>query len=221
MTQAQYRSDYDGEFVIVTTNIQNGVKQQQREWIPNPIINQHISNRAAVIGSNIDVHKFKYSRLQRHRGGLQGTKRLQTYGTGSIWRDMTLNFYCSTNQEQLAEIHKTQYCDNTVVYTGSRYCLKYPGSFYLIPFQPNISDLASCIYLAAFDGHQEIFLLGYNKDTPGDHRCWVQHVQEVMTVYSTHQFIFVGVEANMPDEWRSLDNVDFWNYRYFITHCDI
>ena len=47
----RYRTDYDGEFVIVSNTIKNGKKHQEREWIENPIENQHISGRAAVIGN--------------------------------------------------------------------------------------------------------------------------------------------------------------------------
>ncbi len=46
----RYRKEYDGEFVIVENKISGGKKYQEREWIDNPIENQHISGRAAVIG---------------------------------------------------------------------------------------------------------------------------------------------------------------------------
>ena len=54
MIQERYRQDYDGEFVLLQTSIRNGVKEQRREWMINPIQNQHVSGRAAVIGSNLD-----------------------------------------------------------------------------------------------------------------------------------------------------------------------
>ena len=54
MIQTRYRSDYTGEFVVTRTRMANGRGQQSREWIPNSIDNQHISGRAAVIGSAVD-----------------------------------------------------------------------------------------------------------------------------------------------------------------------
>ena len=45
----RYRTEYDGEFVITVNTIKNGEKHQEREWIDNPIENQHISGRAAVL----------------------------------------------------------------------------------------------------------------------------------------------------------------------------
>jgi hypothetical protein len=217
----QYRRDYSGEYVVINTDIRRGIKHQRREWIPNPIINQHISGRAAVIGSAVDRDDFDYTRLQRHRGGLQGSKKLQTYSTGSIWRDMRLDFYCGTDRQEITQLAATHYQDSTTCYTTARFCLMWPGSFFMVPFQPSICDLASAIYLAAFDGHEEIFLLGYNADTPAGTRRWQQDIHDVIAAYSTHRFVFVGVASNMPDLWRNLENVETWNYRKFVTQCDV
>jgi hypothetical protein len=221
MIANQYRRDYPGEFVIVNTDIRRGIKQQRREWMPNPIINQHISGRAAVIGSNIDQNKFDYGKLQRHRGGLQGKLRLQTYGSGSIWEDMRLDFYCSTDRPTLSRLQSGEYHNTTTCYSNARFCMIFPKKFYMIPFQPRISDLAAAIYLAAFDGHREIFMLGYNQDTPCSARHWQQDVTLVMQAYNSHQFVFVGPVSNMPAIWRDRPNADFWDYRKFVTHCDI
>ena len=55
----RYRTEYDGEFVIVEHKISQGKKIQEREWIDNPIENQHISGRAAVIGGGSSRYLFK------------------------------------------------------------------------------------------------------------------------------------------------------------------
>jgi hypothetical protein len=81
---ARYRTDYLGEFVILETRWSGGKKSETREWINNPITNHHLSGRAACIGSTLDQIHFDYTRLQRHRGGLLGSKKLQTYGTGAL-----------------------------------------------------------------------------------------------------------------------------------------
>ena len=70
MIKEQYRCDYEGEFVITESKWAAGKKTQNREWVANPITNQHISGRAACIGSDIDKVAFDHTRLQRHRGGL-------------------------------------------------------------------------------------------------------------------------------------------------------
>jgi len=219
--EARYRRDYAGEFVITNTDIRRGIKQQQREWIANPIQNQHVSGRAAVIGSSVDQGMFDYTRLERHRGGLQGKKRLQTYASGDIWQHMRLDFYCTTDRVQASRLKAADYQVPSAVHSSARLCLIYPNQFYLIPFQPTINDIAAAIYLAAFDGHQEIYLLGYNKDTPGNTRRWQQDVLDVILAYRTHQFVIVGAASNVPDAWREAENTECWNYRKFISYCDV
>jgi len=221
MIESRYRRDYSGEFVIINTDIRRGIKQQRREWIANPIQNQHVSGRAAVIGSSAIHGQFDYTRLERHRGGLQGRLRLQTYASGDVWQHMRLDFYCSSDRPTLTRLQDTDYADSTTCYSTARFCMMWPGKFFLIPFQPPVNDLAAAAYLAAFDGHQEIFMLGYNQDTPGNTRRWQQDVAAVLDAYPAHQFYFIGPVSNMPALWRDRANAEFWDYRRFITHCDI
>lgn len=218
---ARYRRDYAGEFVILESIWSGGKKIQNREWIANPIENHHISGRAACIGSDIDKKRFNYTRLQRHRGGLLGSKKLQTYGTGPIAQEMRLDFTVTTNAEELTKILETKYQVNNIVYTTPRYCITYPGEFYLIPMKPRIVDLATAVYLAAFDGHQEIFLLGYNDETVGGHSDWLNQLTSVFSAYTGTKFFLVGEPTRMPDVWVSCDNVECMTYRDWIGYCDV
>lgn len=217
----RHRSEYLGEFVLTETRFSQGTKNQNREWIPNPIQNQHISGRAAVIGSDADRARFDYTRLRKHRGGLLGTKRLQTYGSGDIWQNMILDFWISTQRQQVAAAASASYCDKTTAYSSTRSCFDNPGKFFVVPFQPVINDLAAAVYLAAFDGHQEIFLLGYNNDTPASDTNWAHDVTRVIQTYHTAQFWLVGTAGNMPDQWRNCTNVDVMDYRRFVSYCDV
>lgn len=221
MLQARYRRDYDGEFVITETRIADGRSQQTREWIPNAIENHHISGRAAVIGSRIDQERFKYQRLERHRGGLLGKKRLQTYGTGDLWSDMIFDFFVTTDRDKALAMANTGYDTRSTIYTNANICIENPGRFYLVPFLQPIDNLALAIYLAAFDGHQEVFMLGYNIDTPGGTAAWITDVASVMSCYTATQFVLVGTESNMPESWRSHRNVRSMTHRKFISYCDI
>ena len=92
MITERYRKDYTGEFIILNTAWAGGKKRTQREWMPNPIENHHISGRAACIGSSVDKLEFDFTILQRHKGGLLGSKKLQTYGVGEIAKQMRLDF---------------------------------------------------------------------------------------------------------------------------------
>ena len=218
--QARYRSDYPGEFVILESKWSGGKKSETREWIPNPIENQHISGRAACIGSQVDRYLFDYTRLSRHRGGLLSSKKLQTYGVGSVALEMRLDFTVETNATQVIEIHKAGLQEDSVVYTTSRNCIKNPGEFYIIPQRPQIVDMATIIYLAAFDGHQEVFLLGYHKDTVGNRNTWIDEITSVFNAYPI-DFYLVGEPTFMHDQWLDCSNVRTMKYLDWISYCDI
>jgi hypothetical protein len=218
--QARYRSDYPGEFVILETKWSGGKKSEQREWISNPINNQHLSGRAACIGSSVDQYIFDYTCLQRHRGGLLSSKKLQTYGTGEIAQQMRLDFAIETNSARLESIMESGYQEKNIVYTTPKNCIKYPGEFYLIPMRPHITDMATSVYLAAFDGHKEIFLLGYHLETIGSRDNWINELVEIFTAYPT-QFTLVGESTLMPDAWLNCPNIKTMSYHDWISYCDV
>ena len=219
--EARYRVDYPGEFVVVKSTWAAGKKTQEREWIANPIENQHISGRAVCIGSRDSQGYFDYRILQRHRGGLLGTLKVQTYGTGQIAEDMRLDFAVDVDAEQLQRLIKNGYNENNVVYTTARNCLNNPGDFYLIPQAPKLLMPALPVYLAAFDGHKEIFLLGYSTQMVFENHRWFDDVCSVFSAYAGIQFYIVGEPTIMPDLWLECANVKTMPYRDFIGYCDI
>jgi hypothetical protein len=219
--EARYRTDYPGEFVILETKWSGGKKSEAREWIENPIANQHLSGRAACIGTAIDRAQFDYTILQRHRGGLLGSKKLQTYGTGAISQEMRLDFTVETDHTVLTKILESGYQETNIVYTSPRYCIAHPGEFYLIPLRPRLIDMATVIYLAAFDGHKEIFLLGYTDEVDGGHNEWLQQIANIFSAYRGTKFYLVGESTRMPDVWVNCSNVKTLTYREFIGYCDV
>lgn len=221
MINENYRKDYEGEFVIVNTIWRGGKKEQVREWIPNLIENNHISGRAVCIGSDIDRELFDYKILERHRGGLLGSKKLQTYGTGPTAQHLRLDFTVEPEEKNLAQLIENKYVDKNIVYSSPRNCLKYPEKFYPIPFNPKIVTEALLVYLAAFDQHREVFLLGYTTETPRDHSQWDQHIRQIMEIYNTTKFYLVGRPHQVPPDWLELGNVNHMTYRNFITYCDV
>jgi hypothetical protein len=221
MIQERYRADYEGEFVITESRWSGGKKTQNREWVPNPIDNQHISGRAACIGSTIDRATFNYARLQRHKGGLLSSKKLQTYGTGTIAKEMRLNFAVEIDKKIINELVESDYIANNIVYGSTRTCLMHPGEFYLIPYNTLMAIEALVLWLAAFDGHKEIYALGYNNDTVGTVSEWSAHVNGVLMAYPSTRFIFIGEESNISKDWRKNANVACLNYRSFLSYCDI
>lgn len=219
--QARYRTDYAGEFVVVETCWSGGKKTQTREFIDNPIENHHISGRAVCIGSVTDRATFNHTILQRHRGGLLGSKKLQTYGIGDIANDMRLDFVVETDSDKLKTLEITGYDENNIVYTTAKNCINNPGHFYLIPHNNRLLDIATIVYLAAFDGHNEIFLLGYNKDTVVEKTDWHLQIKSVIDTYLGTKFYFVGESTNMYPAWSDCINVEHLSYRDFIGYCDV
>lgn len=219
--QARYRRDYDGEFVVTKVTFTNGKMSRNQEWVPNPIENHHISGRAAVIGSRIFEDVFDHQRLQRHKGGLLGKKRMQTYGTNDIWTDMILDFYISTDKSQITKVIEQNYEQSSTVYSSASVCLTYPGRLYLIPNQPPMCSAAISVYLAAFDGHKEIYMIGYSNSANLGNSAAADQIAEIMRAYSETSFILVGPAADMPAAWRSNRNVSCMDARTFVSYCDV
>ena len=219
--QARYRKDYPGEFVIIESKWTNGKKQEKREWIENPIVNQHLSGRAAAIGSRDSKEQFDYKILEQHRGGLLGSLKLQTYGTAEIAQEMRLDFAMDIDYNKLIPLLENKYTENNIVYTTSKNCIKNPGEFYLVPLNPHLCTTVLPIYLAAFDGHNEIYMLGYDKETNAGQNNWIDQVTNVINAYAGTLFIMVGNQLNMPDAWLSCPNTKTLNFRDFVTYCDV
>ena len=220
MITERYRQDYDGEFVVTEVKVASGKTTQSREWIPNVLTNRHISGRAAVIGSDIDRKFFEWRRLYRHRGGLLAKKKLQTYGQAEMFEDMAFDFLVCGNAKTAKALRKSPQPVTAAVFTSAAICLAHPGQFYLVPYLPTIDPLAQAIYLAAFDSHQEVFLLGYSPATPSGNCNWQSDVQQVFDAYPNTQFWVVG-RGDMADSWRATSNVEHMSYKKFITYCDV
>lgn len=221
MIVERYRKDYTGEFIITNTSWSGGKKRTQREWMPNPIENHHISGRAACIASDIDLPHFDFTILPKHKGGLLGSLKLQTYGVGSIAKLMRLDFTVEKDDSILHDLLNAHYYKQNIIYTTPRNCLKHPGVFYTIPYNPPFVKEILLPYLAAFDGHQEIFLLGYNDDAGMGQDDWAAQMTKLFATYSSTKFFHVGHKSQIPDSWLDFANVDQLTHREFIAYADI
>lgn len=221
MVQARYRRDYTGEFIISKTNVVGGRFVHERVWAPNAVENYHISNRAVVIGSESEQIPFDYTKLTKHRGGLLAKDQLQSYGINETWEKLPLDFLVISEKQFAQPIIDSKYNINTTVYSSSsKTILEYPGQFYLIPFQPVLDPIALALYLASFDGHEEIFLLGFTSDMPGLTKSWVNDMLQVMLTYNTATYTMVGT-APPPDTWVTLPNFKRLSTRDFIQYADV
>ena len=226
----RYRTDYDGEFVIVSNTIKDGKKHQEREWIDNPIENQHISGRAAVIGNGASRYETKFNgkfnlktKIEQHAGWHLGRKRLQSYGSQGCWQEMQCDFYVEFDKQKLAEIKSEKYQEKVAVYSNARNCIDDPGEFYLVPYGVRGKSITVATWLACFDGHKEIFLIGAdacNADGNADEQT-VKEMNAVFDNYKTTKFYYVSDFGNTHDLWRENINFSQISYAEFITYCDI
>lgn len=221
MITERYRKDYTGEFIITNTAWAGGKKRTRREWMPNPVENHHISGRAACIGSAVDQQEFDFTILEHHKGGLLGTKKLQTYGIGDIAKLMRLDFAVEKDEAKLQELIDSGYYKENIIYTTPKYCLKFPGIFYVVPYNPLIVKELLPAYIAAFDGHKEVFLLGYHEGANIGQNEWVSQLSKLIEVYPSTHFYQVSHKPQTPDEWKKFSNFTQLTHREFITYADV
>lgn len=224
-----YRSEYQGEDILLNTTLRNQTWEYEYETVPSRVENNQISNRAVIIGNGYSRKDFELiGTLQNHFGGGRGERQLQTYGCNALYREFSPHFLVATGKEITDEIAQTDYTFSKIVYTNSASLLKYPGKFYLIPQDPHWNAGTIATYLACFDGHKTIYLLGFD-NSAGENLnnnmyagtygyaaananysdlYWIKSMTYIMSLYSDVDFVRVMPNANwsQPTEWRNLQN---------------
>lgn len=219
----RYRTDYMGEYVVIDTIFKEGKKEQIREWVDNPITNQHMG-RATCIADGPSITNFPLRTLENHQGGLLASKAMQIYGVDNMHEKLLCNFLICTNQDELDKIIEQKYQENSIVYTTATLCIKNQGEFYLIPHGAKTPPHAVAVWLACFDGHREIFLFGYDEYTTEDEDMYmgkmVYAVSRIMKIYSGVQFYYVTDGREMPEAWKYNLNVAAMPTRAYVSYTD-
>jgi hypothetical protein len=239
----QYRNNYRGEKIVVDRNYSDGVWQDTVEHIPNAVVNNQISNRAVVLGNGPSRLAFELNYLKNY-SGLLGAETVQTYGCNALYRDFTTDFLVATGHpEFIKEIASSEYIKNSVVYTSAMHLLEYPNKFYLIPHDPYTDAGTVALYLACFDGHKKIFMLGFDgQDTPGFNyniyadtqgydkknnlvldTKWIADKKIIFDLYDDVEFIRV-TEHNterLPELWKYCPNLRTISRNDFILEANL
>ena len=238
-----YRKHYTGEKIVTDRNYTDGIWQDTVEHVPTAVTNNQISNRAVVLGNGPTRLDFDLKHLKVH-SGLLGADTVQTYGCNALYRDFTPDFLiASGHPEMVKEIANSQYVTDNVVYTNALHLLEYPNKFYLIPHDSYTDAGTAAIYLAAFDGHKKIFMLGFDcQDTPGfnyniyadtngyDSKRslvledkWVNDKKAVFDTYDEVEFIRVtkfGTDR-IPETWKYATNFRQISHRDFVIAASL
>jgi len=238
-----YRSSYAGENVITRLTYENGEWKPETEMVPNQVFNTYTTTQALAIGNGESRLQFNLGLISTHQGGLYGTNRLQTYGCNALYRDFTPDFLIAVGDDIVKEIANSNYPTNNIVYTNGQHILEYPGKFYLIPQNLYWDAGSLAVYMACFDGHKKIFLIGFDgyHGEPGLNNVykhtdnylppsksqngafWERSLHTIMSTYSNVEFVRVchTAESWVPGDLDVLPNLRQINYRQFVLEADL
>ena len=239
----RYRRDYTGEKISISRVYENLTWQDETEWVPSAVTNDQISNQAVILGNGLSRLDFNLNLIKNHRGGLLGRSRLQSYGCNALYQDFAPDFLVASGAAMIAELARSSYVNDNIVYTHPSDVLEYPTKFYITPHDPFTDAGTTATYIAAFDGHKKIFLLGFDgQDTPGfnnnvyadranytskhflvqEHK-WANDMKQVMMVYNDVDFIKVTKKGRdrTPESWKYISNFRQINYNDFSLEANL
>jgi hypothetical protein len=241
-----YRDTYAGEHLVREMHYQGGTWVKTDEFVPNMIENKQISGKAVVMGngpSRVDLHPQLFPLLKNHKGGLLASGKVQTYGCNAIVRDFIPDFVVA-NDAMASELVNTGKCEETIIYGTTDMVLAYPGKFYMIPQNPNWDAGSMAAYLACFDGHKIVYLMGFDlhsghddyhfnvyagtngypdQNSPTTETYFEKTMLTVMNTYNDVDFVRVTPTPNfyMPDSWKYQLNLRQITFREFVTEVDL
>jgi hypothetical protein len=237
-----YRKDYTGEDIIVERKKEGTHWYETVETVPNAVTNNQISNRAVVVGNSPTRLEFNLQNLKKS-SGLLGADTLQTYGCNALYRDFTPDFLVASGNDVVKEIAGSEYVKNNIVYTNAIHLLEYPNKFYLIPYNPYADAGTTAAYIAAFDGHKKIYLLGFDEQDSENYNFnvyastngydtidseissdkWVTNRVELFNLYDDVDFIWVTPygRSTVPESHKSCVNFRQISYRDFVLETDL
>lgn len=245
MTNLQkiYRSTYAGETIVSHMTREGQEWKTETEYIPNSVFSTHTTNQAVAIGNGESRLQLNLSHIANHKGGVLAANKLQSYGCNAFYRDFTPDFLVATGEEIVTEIANSGYTNDNIVYTNAYPIMEYPGKFYLIPQNLSLDAGSIAAYLACFDGHKKVFLIGYDnyhdeeitnnvyKDTYGYPASGINQngvsfelsLFRVMQTYDDVEFVRVMPTATwyVPPRWSDLVNFRQVDYRGFTLEADL
>lgn len=219
-----YRSTYPGENVVTTLSLTNQEWAPETEFIPNSVFNTFTTTQALAIGNGESRNGFDLRHIASHKAGFGGANRLQTYGCNNLYKNFTPDFLVAVGSEVVDELAETSYVDSNIVYVNSQHIQSHPGKFYLIPQNVPYDAGSLAVYMACFDGHKKIYMLGYDSHEDNVYGTfWTKSMMIVMSTYSDVEFIRVMPTASwaIPAGFSGLINFRQIGFRDFVLEADI
>lgn len=219
-----YRSNYAGESIVTNLVLENNEWSPETDYIPNSVFSTHTTTQAVAVGNGSTRDDFELQHIVDHRGGLFAENKLQSYGCNHVYEEFTPDFLVVTDPDKVRAIAESGFTNDNIVYANAQYLLEYPNKFYLLPQNPAYDAGAMAAYLACFDGHSKVFLLGYDGYTNNDEDAfWVKTLLSVITTYSDVDFVRVmpTAEYSVSDALMREPNFRQISFRDFVIEADI
>lgn len=238
----KHRRGYEGEEIIVERKYENGNWNTTSEHVPTRLVNRQISNVAVVIGNGTNRLGFDLQLLKKP-SGLLGRDTVQTYGCNALYRDFTPDFLIAIGNNGIVdEIADGGYTNENPTYSSAVHLLEFPGKFYLIPHDPYADAGTTAAYIAAFDEHKRIYLIGFDGQEPGwnnnvyagtkgydaqtadiDHSEWILNRKQLFDVYDDVDWVWVTPQARnlIPEPLKYCLNFRQIDFRQFVIECDL
>jgi len=222
-----YRENYAGEEVTTKLTYKGGKWEHEKDFIDNNVTNTRLSSQAIVLAGgrywqdDHPQHQFDPTHIKNHKGGILGANKLQIYATNSVYKKIVPDFLVVDldHAEQAVNDGITSEC---IVYAHANSLLDYPGRFYLIPQDPPWNAGTVAAYMACFDGHKKVFLLGFDGRQEDD-AFYEQSLAYLLDMYSDVEFVRVcpTPEFYMPESWKYYPNLSQVDYRGFVLAADL
>lgn len=220
-----FRSNYAGESIVSELVLSDNEWEPKTEYIANSVFSTYTTKQAIAIGNGPSRQEFDLNLIKNHRGGLFARNKLQSYGCNLVINEgFEPDFLIATDPNKVKEIANSNYSVNHIVYTNAQYIIEYPNKFYLIPQNPSYDAGAMAAYLACFDGHRKIFLLGYDDyiDSP-ESTFYIKTLTSVMDTYKDTEFVRVcpTVKYACSSQLHSRVNFRQISFRDFVIEADV
>jgi hypothetical protein len=240
--QKLYRANYTGEDIITRMDLIDGAWIPESEFVPNPVLTSLQSTQAVVLGNGESRAEFDLRFISGHKGGYP-IDRLQSYGCNALYRNFTPDYLVAVGNSMIDEIIESEYYKDNIVYANADVVTRHPGKFYLIPQNPMLNAGAIATYMACFDGHKRVFLIGHDmydeetmlnniyKDTNGygtsvdseNGEFYLLSLASVAKTYSDVEFIRVMTTDShwLHPELSTMPNFRQIDYRTFTLEADL
>lgn len=235
-----YRKDYAGEFYVHTRTQRNGVVEEDREWVPNTIPEFTHTGHAVIIGNGPSRKDMPLHHIEHHRGGHKGCLSLTSYGCNALYRDMSPHYLIVTGKEIGDEIAASDYVKSHVCYSHAENVLRHLGDYHLIPYNQYWNAGCVATWMACFDGHKKVYLLGFDNQiqdgknlnvyagTVGysnstdyvNDESWIETMYSIFDTYKDVEFVWVNPTAT-PELWRYASNLRQVTMYQFVIEADL